>query len=46
MRTLNKLLDSTTLPNRDPEFDESLKEALAEAQEFLKREWEVTKKGK
>ena len=44
--TLGKLVDSTALPNRDPKFDVRFDDALAEAQEFLKREWEVTKKGK
>ena len=43
---LDELVDSTALPNRDPEFDVRFNAALAEAQEFLKREWEVTKKGK
>ena len=46
MGALDDLVDSTALPNRDPEFDVRFDAALAEAQEFLKREWEVTKNGK
>ena len=46
MAALDALLDSTALPNRDPEFDVRFNAAFSEAQEFLKREWEVTKKGK
>lgn len=46
IEALDELIDSTALPNRDPKFDVRFKAALAEAQEFLKREWEVTKKGK
>ena len=46
IRALDRLLGSTALPNRHPEFAVLFNDAVAEAQEFLKREWEVTKKGK